>query len=60
MTPYDLTSAAAGQHVQELRDHACAARMAARAACSRAYRTPSAADRLRARLGFPRSTDACR
>jgi hypothetical protein len=57
MTSYDLTSAAAHERVQDLRHAARASRLAARAACGRASRTPSAADRLRAALHLDRADD---
>ncbi|MGD9956148.1 MAG: hypothetical protein AB7O74_02380 [Candidatus Nanopelagicales bacterium] len=57
MTPYDLTSAAAHERVHDLRHEALASRLAARAACGRSARTPSAADRLRAALHLDRADD---
>lgn len=59
MTPYDLTSAAAGAHVHELRDAACASRLAARAACARHSRASSTAERLRSALHLGRSATDC-
>ena len=59
MNPYDLTSAAAGAHVNELRDAACASRLAARAACARSTRAESTVERLRSALHLGRAATDC-
>jgi hypothetical protein len=59
MNPYDLTSAAAHAHVHELRDAACASRLAARAACARSARGSSTSARLRAALHLGRAATDC-
>ena len=60
MNPYDLTSAAAHERRRDLHEAARASRQAARAACTRASRSPSATDRLRVALHLDRSgADGC-
>ena len=59
MNTHDLASAAAHAHVHDLRDAACASRLAARAACARAVSAPPRADRLRTALHLDRAATAC-
>lgn len=59
MNPYDLTSAAAHARVDELRDAACASRLAARAACASSTSTSSTAARLRTALHLGRAGTDC-
>ncbi len=59
MNPYDLTSAAAHAHVHELRDAACASRLAARAVCARSASTSTRAARLRSALHLDRPDTDC-